>query len=229
MLAREALETLINSVIDRHGTSISTKPHALLADFGEEVYSQRVVTPVYSGYRIHPAHRKNVLRRTVEIGIQTITQLPSRYPVAGSPRTRLKSLAGAFVKAAGLAGETMGQEEVRKRVELYFEKQDESRRRLLHGFDELRWCAQTVDAISKLRVKRLRLDSPNPQVSLALYIANWLESATGNKRYAEFTTLLDGSFGAAKRPAPRWLDRLAIEMHDRKRRREEWMRRISTS
>jgi hypothetical protein len=226
--AKEAVETIVDLVIRRHGTSISTKPHALLADFGDKIYSDSVITPVYSRCRIHPEHRNDVLRRTIEIGLQTITQLPSAYPVAPAPRRRLKSLAGAFAKAADLANKVMDREEVRKRIELYFENEDDSRRRLLRGIDELRWCTQILEGISRLRVRKLSIDSRNPRVSMALYVVNWFQACTGSKQYGDLAILLEGAFDAAKLSTPRWVDRLSIEMHARRRRREKWMARISS-
>jgi hypothetical protein len=226
--AKSAVETIVDLVIRQHGTSIFTKPHPLIADLGDGIYADRVVTPVYTGYRVHPKRRKDVLLGTVEIGLQTITQLPSRYPAAAPPQKQLKSLAESFAKAADVANIAMGQEEVRKRIELFFGNEDESQRRLLRAFNELGWCAGTLDGISRLKVRRLSLDSRNPQVSLALYVVNWFEASTGSKQYGGFVTLLEGAFDAAKLSAPRWVDRLAIEMHARRRRRQEWMARIST-
>jgi hypothetical protein len=115
----------------------------------------------------------------------------------------------------------MRQEEVRKRIELFFGSQSDDRQRLFRAFDELRWCTETLEGVSSLKVKKLRLDSRNPQVSLALYVVNWLEASTGSKQYGAFTTLLEGAFDAATRSTPRWVGRLAIEMHARRRRREE--------
>jgi hypothetical protein len=225
--AKGAVQMVVDRMIGRHGASIFTRPHPLIRDLGDDIYAESVVTSVYSGCRVHVPHCKDVLRRTVEIGLQTITQLPSRYPVAPSPRRQLKSLAGAFAKAVDVADITMIQEEVRKRIELFFGKEDEGRARLLRALDELRWCAGTLDGISNLKVNRLSLDSRNPQVSLALYVANWFEASTGSKQYGGFGTLLEGAFDAAKLSTPRWVGRLAVEMHSRRRRRREWMGRIS--
>jgi len=226
--AKEAAERIVELVIRRHGTCVSTRPHTLLADFGDKIYSEKVVTEVSGRYQINPEYRREVLQRTIEVGLQTITQLPSRYPDAPSSRKCLKSLAGAFLRASDAVNIAMGQDEVRKRIELYFENEDESRRRLLRGFDELRWYTQTLQAISRQRVRKLSLDSRNPQVSLALYVVNWFQACTGRKQYSDFAKLLEGAFDAAKVPTPRWADRLAIEMHARRRRRETWMARISS-
>jgi len=173
--AMGTVEKLVELMIRRHGTSISTKPHRLLADLGEQIYAESVATRVYSGNRIRADHSKDVLRRTIEIGLQTITQLPSRHPPAPSPRKLLKSLAGAFARAARVTSIGIRQEEVRKRIELFFGSQTEDRQRLFRAFDELRWCAEMVDSISSLKVRKFSLDCRNPQVSLALYVVNWLE------------------------------------------------------
>ena len=110
---KESVERIVARVIRWHGTAIATKSHPLLADLRESIYSDQVVTPANSGYRILPERRRAVLQRTLEVGLQTITQLPSRYPVVPSPRKQLKSAATAFVKAADLAVAAIGQQEIR--------------------------------------------------------------------------------------------------------------------
>jgi hypothetical protein len=150
-MAREAVEAIVDLGIRRYGLSIYAISHPLLADAGEKIYSDRVVTPVYSGYRIRPEHRKEVLRRTIEIGVQTVTQLPSRYPAPPSARRRVNSLAAGFGKLADAASTAIGQEEVRRRIELYFENGHENRQRLVRGFGERRWCAELVRAVHQLK------------------------------------------------------------------------------
>lgn len=209
---KESVERIVARVIRRHGTAIATKSHPLLADLRESIYSDQVVTPANSGYRILPECRRAVLQRTLEVGLQTITQLPSRYPVVPSPRKQLKSAATAFVKAADLAVAAIGQQEIRSWIALYFEEDDEGRRKLLRGFDEVRWYAETLEKIAKLKVKKLSSDGPNPQVGLALYVANWFEASAGGKLYADLTTLLEAAFHVAEVSKPRWVERLAVEL-----------------
>src|SRR5690242_13038232 len=64
--AREALEALIQSTIDRHGTEISSRPHPVLSDISTAVYLEPLVTDVYSGLRISPKWILQVLAKLLE-------------------------------------------------------------------------------------------------------------------------------------------------------------------
>jgi len=92
---------------------------------------------------------------------------------------------------------------------------------------EIQWYASAFDAVSNLKVKRVATDTPNPQVSLALYFVRWIEAATGGKHYANVQTLLEGAFSGANRSTPKWVERMAIEAYSQRGRRKRRIRAIS--
>jgi hypothetical protein len=92
---------------------------------------------------------------------------------------------------------------------------------------ELRQGAETVRAIAKLKVKRVLSDSRSPQIRWATYFVQWITSSTGSQQYRELTTLFEAAFLAAQKRAPAWVDRLAIEMSFKRKRRKAWVRTIS--
>jgi hypothetical protein len=226
--AKDAIKEIISGTIRRHGTDIYSKVHPLLAGAGENIYFDAVVTSTYAGSRIRPECREQTLRRAIEVGLQTVVQLPSRHPVTASVPRRLKSLSRAVSKLAETTGPAFSQDEVRQRICLYFGRDDGSRKRLLGEAEEMRWCAEALDDISRLRVTRFRLSSPSPQVSLAMYLIGWIEASTGSKYYRNLTTLLEAAFHAYKMSTPRWVDRLAIEMNSQRRWRRKWIGTISS-
>jgi hypothetical protein len=60
-------------------------------------------------------------------------------------------------------------------------------------------------------------------------MAGWLEASTGTKQYAPLANLIAAAFAAASdKEPPKWVDRLAIEMHRKVRRRRSWIRQISS-
>ena len=228
LVVRNGVETLIKGTINRHGEAIFTKTHPLIADMGDDIYSGQVQMEAYTGSRIHPAFREQSLRRLLELGFQSIAQLPSRYPAKIPAQKQLSSLIATLDKLAGKAKATFSEEEARRRIELYFGEDHKSRQRLMGIAEELQWCSQSLSAASTLRVVKRRLDSPNPQVSLAMYLVTWIEVCTGAKHYSELTMLFEAAFYAAKKPTPRWVDRLAIEMNSKRHWRREWIKSISS-
>jgi hypothetical protein len=75
--SREALETLIRSIINRHGTEICAKPDPLLSEINRDVYLEQFVSEVYSGWRISPKWIHQSLEKLLEISLQTIARLPT--------------------------------------------------------------------------------------------------------------------------------------------------------
>jgi hypothetical protein len=227
-VVHNAVETLIKGAITRHGNAIFTKPHPLIADMGDDIYSEQVRMAAYAGNRIHPAFREQSLRRLLELGLQSIAQLPSRYPARVPPQKQLRSLGTAFDKCAERAEAAFSEENARRRIELYFGEDHKSRQRLLGMVQELQWCSRSLSAALDFKVVNRRKDSPNPQVSLGMYFVTWIEFCTGAKHYSELTMLFEAAFCAAKKPTPRWVDRLAIEMNSKRHWRREWIKSISS-
>jgi hypothetical protein len=226
--AKGAMKEIVNGTIRRNSTDIYSKAHPLLADAGENIYCDAVVTSTYAGSRIRPECREQTLRRAIEVGLQTVVLLRARHPVMASVPRRLKSLARALSKLAETADPAFSQDEVRQRIYLYFGRDEGGRERLLGEAEEMRWCAEILDAISRLRVTKSRLSSPSPQVSLAMYLVGWIEASTGSKYYRNLTTLLDAAFQADKMSTPKWVGRLAVEMNSQRSRRRKWIGTIST-
>jgi len=111
------------------------------------------------------------------------------------------------------------------RVRAYLNQGNETDRdRFSRIAEELRWAGATLNTIlSETRVVKSTMDSPNPQVRFALYMVAWLEASTGRKQYENFSTLLEAAFKAARKGIPKWVDRLAIEMHGKLKRRKAWI------
>jgi hypothetical protein len=146
-VVQNAVETLVKGTITRHGNAIFTKPHPLIADMGDEIYSEQVRMAAYAGNRIDPAFREQSLRRLLELGLQSIAQLPSWYPARVPTQKQLSSLATALDKCAGRAEAAFSEEEARRRIELYFGEDHKSRQRLLAMVEELQWCSQSLSAV----------------------------------------------------------------------------------
>jgi hypothetical protein len=214
--ADDALGQIIEGTISRHGTEIYSRPHPLLAD------------AAYTGGRIHHARREQALQRAIEVCLQTVVQLPPRYPRPPSVPKRLKSLAATLTRLAGTATILFGEPEVRQRIESHFAGELKSRERLLGEVGEMQWCAETLNALSSLKVIKSRLGSPNPQISLAMYFVGWIEASTGSKYYRNLTTLFEAAFQAAKIAAPKWVDRLAVEVNSQRRWRKKWIGSITS-
>jgi hypothetical protein len=112
--------------------------------------------------------------------------------------------------------------EVRDRLRAYFagEKCETDQARLWQVAEELRRASETLNAaIMHTKLVKTSIDSPNPQVRLALYVAHWFEASTGRKQYEPLGALLAAAFTAAGKETPKWVGRLAIEMHNQLRRR----------
>ncbi len=102
--AREALEMLIQSTIDRHGMEICARPHPLLSKISASVYSERFISEVYSGWRISPKSIPESLEKLLEISLQTLPQLPKRDPKPEYSPRQLKLLAARLRKLGEEAG-----------------------------------------------------------------------------------------------------------------------------
>jgi len=221
---KKALKTIINRTINQHGPNIYSKPHPLLAEAGEDIYSERISTSVYSGFRIRHEYLGQALRRAIELGLQTVVQLRRPDPKAASIQKRLRPLASALSKLAGKMGVAVRDAEVGNRIELW--RGDGGR--LLRVPGEIQWGAEALNTIARVKVTTIRTDSPNPQVSVALYLGDWIKASTGRPHYGELATLVQAAFCAAGMRVPRWVDRLPIEMQLKKHWRKQWIESISS-
>ncbi len=185
-----ALNEIIESTKKRHGSEIFSKHDGLLEKLGPEIYGQEIATPLYSGWKLSPSHLDRTLRRVFEVALQTLVQLPDHDPPMRRTKDRLISLASQFRKLAEKADPALRTD---GRIGAYFERTGESQRlRLLELPRELRWGAEALRAVaSHTRILRLRTDSPNPQVRLAMYLVGWLEACTGRS----ITNTCENSWG----------------------------------
>ena len=220
--AREALEMLIQSTIDRHGTEICARPHPLLSEISMDVYLERFVSEVYSGWRISPKWISQSLEKLLEFSLQTVSQLPKRDPKPDCSPRKLRLLASHLRKLGEEAGALFQKKETLVRLRAYFAEESKGdQARLLRIAEEVQWAANTLNAtIAHTRLVKTQINSPNPQVRFALYIAGWFEASTGREQYAPLETLVTAAFNAAGKETPKWAGRLAIEMHLQRRRRQ---------
>ena len=218
-----ALNQIIEATKKRHGSEICSKHDRLLEKLGAEIYAEEIRTAVYSGWRLSPSHLDRTLRKVFEGALQTLVQLPDHDPPMRRTKDRLVSLAAQFHKLAEKADPVLRTD---GRIGAYFESTGESQRPRLLGLPrELHWGAEALKtAASHTRTVKLRTDSPNPQVRLAMYIAGWLEACTGRKHYERLRGLVEAAFAAAdaERQPPKWIDRLEIEMNRKMKRRRLW-------
>jgi hypothetical protein len=228
--AKKALKEIIEATKRRHGLEICSKQHPLLEELGPEIYAEEIKDSVFSGYwRLSPSHVDPALRRIFEIALQTLAQLPARHPKVPRTKDKLVSLASRFDKLAAQADTAF---RANRRIEVFFGAAAERDLAQLRGLpSELRQGAEMLKAIvSGTRKVKVSMDSPNPQVSFALYLVGWIEACTGRKYYRSLGALAATAFAAANmRHEPQWVHRLEIEMHRKMKKRRSWYKGISTS
>jgi hypothetical protein len=219
--AAPAVEKIVQETVDRHKGQLLVKPCPLLEDLGSKIYGYRIDTDAYSGRSISPTSVKSVLRRAVELGLQTIVQLPSRDSKEYN-RKKLLSLASALSKYGADLSRVLCDEELAGRINCIFEGAYANRNRLMQAGEEMQWAGKTLERVAKTKLRRLRRDSPNPQVRFALYTADWIHASTGSRHYALLQALTEAAFYSAGKAAPKWVERLEIEKHSRKNLRKKW-------
>jgi hypothetical protein len=224
--AKSALAMVIKDIYDRYSTDVYSKTHPLLSDLGGEIYAEPISTSVYSGNRIRQDRVNQTLRRVIEVGLQTIVQLPSRENKLASVPKRLRSAALALSRSADNLRTALINPEVRRYIELLGDQAKLTK--VLKMPNEIRWTVDALSAAADLKVKRLRMNSPNPQTSLTMYFIGWMRLATGRPHYESVTMLIQAAFSAAGKPTPRWVERLPIEMHGQRTWRKKWISTISS-
>lgn len=223
--AQQALDALLKGIIARHGSKIFARTHPLLAELGSELHAEKISTTVYSGYRIRSEALERVLQKLIEVGLQTIVQLPARHPKPIAIPKRLKATAKGLKRAAGKLDDILGNAHFISYIGLWNDPAGKVRLRSVAA--EIYWAVEALQIIAALKVKRVRIDSPNPQVSMAMYVLGWVEIATGSPNYERFTTLVQAAFSAAGRSRPpKWTNRLSTEMHHKRQWRKEWAQAI---
>jgi hypothetical protein len=165
------------------------------------------------------------LRRVFEIGLQTLSQLPARDPKVQRSGDKLILLASQFSRLANKVDPVIHTD---KRIRVYLRRVGSKKKMRLRGLSaELRRAAEMLKTVSsKARIVKVRINSPNPQVRFALYLAGWIEACTGRKLYKHLQTLAAAALAAADGQHPKWLDRLEIEMTRKMNKRHRWRERL---
>jgi hypothetical protein len=149
--ARKALETLIQRTIDRHGTEICAGPHPLLSEISADVYLERFVSDVYSGWRISPRWIPKSLEKLLEMALQTLPQLPRKDPKPDYSPRKLRLLESHLRNLSEEAGTLLHKKETLTRFRAYFAKKSEAdQARLLRVAEEMRWAADSISNLCKL-------------------------------------------------------------------------------
>lgn len=228
--AKSAVEEIIMRSLACHSPDIYTKPHPLLKGIYNIRRGRRINIPkLYSGWRISPNQAPKVLRVLLERALQTIVQLPRRDPPLKDGSRELKLLALHCDKLAQEIEDTLRTKVFRERASVYFgETKGAEFGQFSRQAMELQRTAGTIRTIlAKTRLVRQKMDSPNPQVRVALYLIGWFEASTGKKRYVPFKTLLNAAYAANKMQVPAWVERLEIEMTRHRTRRKAWAKSIA--
>lgn len=152
--------------------------------------------------------------------------MPTKEANRASVPKRLKSLAVTLSRSAEKLAALLYEADVRGRIDLW---EDQAARAKLLGLpSEIRWSGDALKAVAKLKVRKIRVNSPNPQISFTMYLIGWIEAGTGKQHYENLTTLVQAAFYAARKPLPPWTERLAIEKHLHRKRRKKWAESISS-
>lgn len=222
--AKGALAKLVRDTVSTHDGQVCANPSPLLAELGEEVYGESVSTRIYSGRTITPEGIENVLRRVLELGLQTVVQLPPRDAKPEYISKKVLSLGAALTKFGGKVSRALRERELLERIHLILGEDHANRSRVTQIGEEIQWAGEALQAIAGRKLQRLRLGSPNPQVRFALYLARWIHACTGSQHYALLKALTQAAFHSADKTVPKWVERLEIEMHFQKNHRTKWIR-----
>lgn len=223
--ARPAADAVIRAFRARCGSNIYSAVNPLLGDASSGIYGRKLKDDRSSRRKIREEQIDTAILRTLELGLQTIVHLPTRYNKSAPAAKRLKSLASMLDRLATKATSAFSDPEIRGRINLYEETITPTKLFALPS--EIRQNADAVRALVKLKVRRIRSDSPNPQIGFAMYFVGWIEAGTAKQHYDELEALIHSAFNAAGKPVPRWADRLAIERHLHKLRRKKWAESIT--
>jgi hypothetical protein len=195
----------------------------LLEELGPDIYGEMVKTAGSPRPRIIDASVKPVLRKALELALQTIVQLPSRDPREYSSK-RVLALASALSKLGEKVSDARRETELRARIDCIFGEDHASRALLKKVGEEMQLAGKALQTIAKTKARRVKTDIPNPQARWAVWFARCIREWTGRPHYAFLATLLDAAFQSAGKPVPKWVGRLEIEQHREMTLRREWAR-----
>jgi len=223
-----AVERIVQDIVEWRPGEILATPGPLLEELGPDIYGEMVKTAGSPRPRIIDASVKPVLRKALELALQTIVQLPSRDPREYSSKEysskRVLALASALSKLGEMVSDTLRESELRARIDCIFGEDPASRGRLMKVGEEMQLAGKALQTIAKTKARRVKTDIPNPQARWAVWFARCIREWTGRPHYALLATLLDAAFQSAGKPVPKWVGRLEIEQHREMTLRREWAR-----
>ncbi len=225
-VAKEALERLVSSVVKQNGSKIYSQRHPLFSGISPNVYAEPIGSRKCRRWRIREGYLQPVLRALFERALQTLVRLPSGDYKQGDSTRQLRTMASHLLALADEASITFTTNVVLDRIRTYYSgSREQGKERLFQIVGQMKCVGETLNTIcERTMLIRAKMDSPNPQVRFALLILGWLDASSGGPQYETVKTLITGAFQASKLEAPKWVERLAIEMHSKRRRRMAWVR-----
>jgi hypothetical protein len=221
--AKAALSKLVSKALEYRTDGIYAM-HTIPPDLDDSVCEAPTDTDVGQMRKIRTEFERGVLGKTLEFGLETLVALPSREPWPYTPK-QMRSLSAALDKLAAKVRHAGSEFVVQRRLELL-----EPPARPLQGLaTDIERAASALRDSADLRVKKIRIESPNPQVSFALYLVRWIAASTGRPSYTPLSTLFEKTFLAAGKDPPKWIGRLDIEMAVHKKRRRAWGKSITVN
>ena len=200
---------------------VFAREHPSLSDLGQDFVTLPGRMP---RYRIPPESVNRNLRSVLEAALGTLVMLPSKDPKSEYGVDKTRSLIRSLSKMAGQMRTAVEFPDVIGRFDT------EDRTRLSRLPTELALASGALErALSTTKRIKIKMDRSNPQIRFALYLIDWLEACTGNKGYESAKTLFDAAFKVSGKSVPKLVERLAIEMHDKRRIRRAWVQAISAS
>lgn len=224
--AKRALEKLVRATVKRHHGNVYAAHNPLLKELGENIYGALFREREPRRFRITDPFINPVLQKVLELGLRAIVSLPPRDE---KPYTlkQFRSLAASLSKLAKKV-RLADKRGVRERIELLSQPASGHKPELVTLAGEMESAARALESAAKLKVGRIRLASPNPQVAFAMYMAGFIKACTGRQHYESLKALLEASFHAiGKTKIPKWVDRLEVEMALQRKSRAKWLRKIT--
>jgi hypothetical protein len=118
-IAAEALAAIVTAIVDGCGSEVYSKVHPILGDSEGPIYAEYIEHPgLYSGYRINPESVRTALQLTLEVGLQTIVQLPGRDPEPNFSVRKVKSLSSKLKTLSGDMTALLTEHEMLERIRL---------------------------------------------------------------------------------------------------------------
>jgi hypothetical protein len=221
----EHIAAFLRATIDKHSAEIYIRPDVInLGNDTDVLEPEPIGDPEYPRFKIRPQWQEPALREVMLQFVQTIGQLPPRFPKSIYPRKSLKSILKRTEKSASELLELRAQG---ARLDPRFSCLNTGiAGGLTADFEHIaKTLKQCLADASKVQV--VRINPVNPQVSLALYVTDFFEFGTDLKRYALIDSLTEATFTLAGKPVPKWVGRLAVETARKKKIRKAWIRSIT--